>query len=184
MNRKEFDRFVRRKQEEQVAAASFDDKQQLAEWYEYVDRLYGIINEYVQHYIDSGAMRIEYKIIQINEDFSGPYEMRSMLLHIGASVVVFEPIGTMLIGSKGRVDVHGPRGTARLSLINKKFEDARQMIQVRVLHPGQAALTAEPPPKLEEIEWVWKIMAPAPLMKFITLTEDTFFDMILGVADA
>ena len=184
MNRKEFDRFVQHKQEEQAAAASFDDRKQLAEWYEYVDQLYEAVTVYVQRYINTGSIRIEYKIIQINEEFSGPYEMRSMLLHIGASVVVFEPIGTMLIGSKGRVDVRGPRGTARLSLINKKFEDARQMIQVRVSPPGQPASAAEPPPKLEEIEWVWKIMAPAPLLKFIPLTEDTFFDIILGVADA
>lgn len=184
MTRKEFDRFVQRKREEQAAIGSFDDRRELEDWYAYLDLLYININNYLKTYIENGAMHIEYRPIEINEEFSGPYEMRSMLLHIGVSVIVFKPIGTMLIGSKGRVDVHGPRGTARLGLVNKKFEDARQMIQIRVIPAGQQATAPESPPQPEKIEWEWKIMAPAPTIKFITLTEETFFDMILSIADA
>ena len=88
----------------------------------------------------------------------------------------------MLIGSKGRVDVQGPRGSARLGLINKKVTHARQLIHVRISLPGDPPPAPESSP--EKIDWAWKIITPAPEMKFIELTEDSFFDMVLGVADA
>ena len=182
MPRPDFDQFVQRKQEEEKETAAFDPKRQLAEWLHYLDALYAEVHGFLESYIDTGAARLEFTSIQLNEEFSGPYEVRQMFLHIGTSTVVFKPIGTMLIGSKGRVDVQGPRGSARLGLINKQATHAGQLIRIRVSLPGKPQPAPEPSP--EEIEWAWKIITPAPEMKFIELTEDSFFDMILGVADA
>ena len=95
-----------------------------------------------------------------------------MILKIGPARVTFKPIGTMLIGTKGRVDVEGPLGKERLSLINKRVTTARQLVPVRE--------TSDSPP----IEWVWKFITPPPEMKVIELTQEAFFDMILRVANA
>ena len=75
--------------------------------------------EFLALYIDAGSVKIDCKPLSINEEFSGPYDELSMLVYIGKSVVEFRSICTMLIGSKGRVDVVGPSGTARLSLVKK-----------------------------------------------------------------
>lgn len=184
MAKPDFDEFVQQQQKDAEKIADFDPKRQLQEWYEHLDQLYKRIHSFMERYIGSNTAYITFDEITLTEEFSGSYPIRRMLLKIGRSAITFTPLGTMLIGSKGRVDVQGPRGGARLVLINKKAESARQLITVRVSRPG------EPPPLLptvedvRKIEWAWKIATPAPQMKFLELTEEAFFDMILAVANA
>lgn len=181
MSRTDFDNFVQRKQEEEKEATAFDPKRELADWLRHLDALYAQIAEFLKSYADAGTARLELRDIELNEEFSGPYLAKQLFLRIGSSTVTFRPIGTMLIGSKGRVDVQGPRGNARLVLINKKITSARQLITVRVVEPGRPPL---PEVKSDGLEWAWKIVTPAPEMKFIDLNEEAFFDMVLSVADA
>ena len=110
MTKSEFDAFVQKQQAEADKVAGFDPKQQLQEWLDYIDLLYKKINDYMAKYIAANTASITYNDMTLTEDFSGSYSIRRMLLKIGRSTVTFTPIGTMLIGSKGRVDVQGPRG--------------------------------------------------------------------------
>jgi len=184
MNKSDFDAFVERQQAKEREEAPFDPKRQLAEWLGYLDALYKQITEFLDAYIKRDSAHIQYSEVHLNEDFSGPYTAPGMLLKIGRSTITFTPIGTMLIGSKGRVDVQGPLGTARLGLVNKKVTSARQLIQVTVTLPGQPRPAPSPPEHASNIEWAWKIITPPPEIKFIDLTQEAFFDMILSVADA
>lgn len=183
MSRKDFDHFVQRKNEEQAARA-MDNRKQLEEWLDYIDQLYEIAKKSLDKYIVNGSVKIDYKAITINEDFSGPYDVLVMVVHIGPSMVEFRPIGTMLIGSKGRVDVQGPGGIARLALVNKKVEHARDLIKVSIIVGDLPAVQKQPEKDPASIEWEWKIMTPPPQINFVTLTEETFLDMLMGVADA
>jgi hypothetical protein len=180
MARSDFDRFVQRKKNEESLSTANERKQRLDEWREYLEILYADVKKYLDPYIKGGTAKIEYHSIDLNEEFSGPYTVQQLLIRFGISTIVFRPIGTMLIGSKGRVDVHGPRGIVRLSLIDKHVTQASQLIQIRVMSSVQPDL----PPEPAKIEWVWKISSPPPQMTFTDLTEDSFFDLILSVADA
>lgn len=185
MSRKDFDSFVQRKNEEQ-AARELDDEKQLEEWIQYIDDLYNSSKKYLAKYINNGSVKIDHIPITINEDFSGPYTVMKMVVHIGPSTVEFRPLGTMLIGSKGRVDVEGPGGTARLSLVNDKVEHARDLINVSLIIADHLGGNARKQPESDPapIKWVWKIMTAPPEMNFVRLTEETFLDMLMGVADA
>lgn len=98
MSRSEFDDFVRRQQsEEQKEEASFDPKQQLAEWLAYLDALYKKITGFLETYVENGAAQIGYREIILNEDFIGDYRAKEMLLKIGRATVIFTPVGTMLV---------------------------------------------------------------------------------------
>jgi hypothetical protein len=178
----EFDDFIQRQQAKKQQASAFDVGRQLEEWREHLRTLYRTIEDYMSAYIDSGAATIEYRPFEINEEFSGTYKVDQMSLTIAPSVILFEPIGTMLIGSKGRVDVHGPHGIARLVLVNRNISEARQLIRV------SASVNGSPKPPVsqddEPIDWAWKLATPAPDMRFIDLDETMFFNMILSVADA
>ncbi len=178
-----FDEFVQRQQKEQEEEASFGPKQ-LEQWLGYLDALYEQIRGYLQTYIENGSAKIDFREIQLNEDFIGAYTAQEMHLNIGRSNVIFTPIGTMLIGTKGRVDVVGPAGRARLTLINKNVTDARQLIQVRVSGLGRGKPRPPVNRPLEEIEWVWKIVSSPPQMHFTELTQEAFFEMVLEVANA
>lgn len=184
MTNSDFDAFVKRQQSEQQKEAIFDSKQQLEQWLGYLDALYQQITAYLQTYVESGATQIEYKDKTLNEDFAGSYIAREMILKIGRATVTFTPIGTMLVGAKGRVDVQGPAGTARLVLINKLATTARSLIRVTVRTANDPPPPPPSPEAVTQIEWVWKIATPPPEMKFIELTQEAFFNMILSVANA
>ena len=184
MTRADFDDFLKRQAAEKTQPPGFDPQQQLTEWQSYLSRLYSDITKYLERYLGSGQALVKYEPVELNEDFSGPYTVSQMNLRIGGSTVRFKPIGTMLIGSKGRVDVQGPRGTARLSLINRETKSVRQAIKVRVRIVDETSTMPEPEPKAGPIDWVWKIIRSSPDVDFIELNEDSFFDMIVGVVDA
>ena len=179
----EFDDFVRRQQAKKRENNELDVGRQLEEWREYLAILYRMIEDYLAAYINNGAAAIEYRAIEINEEFSGPYKVDQMNLAIGPSTIQFKPIGTMLIGSKGRVDVQGPHGTARFVLMNRMISEPRQLIRISV----SVNVPPAPPPVSESdtpIDWAWKLATSPPDMRFIDLDEATFFNTILLVADA
>jgi hypothetical protein len=184
ISKAEFDRFVQRQQAGSEDTTSFDQKQQLQEWRHYLDVLYKQIEGYMASYVADGAAKITLGDIDLNEEFSGPYTVRQMLLEIGRSSITFKPIGTMLIGSKGRVDIQGPRGNARLALVNKNATSAHDLVRVTV--SVVSASQRPSPPKREHvrIEWAWKIIDSPPRIRFLDLTQESFFDMILSIADA
>lgn len=184
MSKTDFDAFVTRQQTEQEKEAAFDPKQQLKEWLGHLDALYKQIESYLQPYITKNTAQIVCRGIPLNEEFIGAYTAPEMILKIGRSTVTFTPIGTILIGTKGRVDVQGPAGTARLSLVNKQVSTARQLVQVTIRRPGDPPPAPPSPEAIKQIEWAWKISTPPPEMKFIELTQETFYEMILAVANA
>jgi hypothetical protein len=68
-------------------------------------------------------------------------------------------------------------------LTNKEVSNARQLIQVTVTVVGSRPPPPPPDQVKKQIEWAWKISTPPPEMKFIDLTQESFFDMILAVVD-
>lgn len=185
MSKAQFDEFVNRQQAEKTQVASIDWNRQRDEWLTYLDVLYNQIESFLKTYLSAGTVQCEYREIQLIEENIGSYTAKQMILKFGAQEVIFKPIGTLLIGAKGRVDVFGPAGQARLFLLNRKATNARSLVQVTVSVVGKGK---RPPSPVKEpsapIEWVWKIVASPPEMKFTDLTQDTFFEMILEVVNA
>jgi hypothetical protein len=176
----DFDAFVQRQQELQKQPEAFNPDRELRRWRQDLTTLYKKIEGYLKKYVDGGAAAISYAKVTLNEEFAGTYEVQKMRLSIGPSIVTFTPVGTMLIGARGRVDVQGPHGRGRLVLIGKDVTSAHQMIRVTV---SETPRSPRPHPDPGSIEWIWKISTLPPEMKFIDLTEDTFFDMILAIAN-
>jgi hypothetical protein len=183
----DFDEFVIRQQIEKAATASIDWNQQRDDWLLSLSELYARIETYLQSYRAAGQAEIEYRDIPLNEANIGSYTAQLMVLRIGLQEIQFTPIGTLLIGSKGRVDVLGPAGTSRLVLIDKKATNARSLIHIKVTTGVISASKPPPapPPTMpsEPIEWTWKIVSRPPEMRFTELTQESFFEMILEVAN-
>jgi hypothetical protein len=121
MAKTDFDDFVKRQQELSAAAEeeiSFDPEKELKHWLGQLNSLYSEVQKYLKDYISEGSISIRTENIELNEEFSGPYFAPRMIIRIGLPEIRLEPIGTMLIGSKGRVDVIGRAGTSRLILMN------------------------------------------------------------------
>lgn len=181
MSKSDFTRFVTRQQVVRQENEAFNREKRIKEWKEYLDVLYTSIREFMQPYLEDKTAEMKFADLELNEELLGIYAVQKLSLTIGGSNVTFRPIGTILIGGRGRVDVEGPRGTARLVLVNKKVTQGRQLINVSISLNGEPT----PPPKTneEKIELVWKIMSPPPEITFTDLSRDTFFDLILLIAN-
>jgi hypothetical protein len=182
MDRKDFDEFVKRQQGgTSVAAVEIDWEKERAEWLTRLDRLYSKIESFLRKYVSSGQIRYEYRTIELNEENIGSYAAKQMVLRIGRQEVNLVPIGTLLVGSKGRVDVKGPAGRAQMVLVDRRVSDPRSLIQVRVGVGGK--LPTPPSKRAREIEWEWKIVTRPPERRFIEITQQSFFDLIMEVAN-
>jgi hypothetical protein len=90
------------------------------------------------------------------------------------------PIGTLLIGAKGRVDVVGPAGRARLVLVNSIASGPTIRVTVSIGGKPEPP-TAEVEPK--EITWEWKIATSPPAIRYIELTQESLFRALMEVAN-
>ncbi len=104
-----------------------------------------------------------------------------MVLKIGRQEVNLVPVGTLLIAFKGRVDVEGPAGKAQIALVDSKASSAASLINVSV-RIGSKDLALKKP--AEPIDWAWRIVTPPPERRFIEITQETLFQLIMEVANA
>jgi hypothetical protein len=175
-----FDEFV--KSQQVPEHPEIDWNQRRDEWLQNLNDLYSRIQGFLKEYIDSGQMQFESSSIELYEENIGRYAARQVTLKIGRKQVKFQPVGTLLIGSKGRVDVVGPGVTdARLVLIDSKATHASDMVRVYVSLDGKPPIVPKDEPR--EIKWEWKMVTRPPERRFIELTQETFFQMIMEVAN-
>jgi hypothetical protein len=176
----DFGAFVKRQQAAAVEAERADWVKARNDWLGHLKELYDRTELFLADYIKAGEIKLNYRDIELNEENIGSYSARQMILKIGRQEIVMTPVGTLLIGAKGRVDVVGPAGRARLILVNSKASGPT--IKVAVSIGGEPELpTAEVEPK--EIKWEWKIATSPPTIRYIELTQESLFRALMEVAN-
>ena len=181
MDTKEFDEFVKREQEAASGTAPVDWDGQRKEWLDNLDKLYKKVESLLDKYLSSGQIQRERRPVKMNEEFIGSYVADQLVLKIGPKSVVLEPVGTMIVGSKGRVDLVGPAGKAQLLLVDSKAFGPESLIHVTI---GVGKQPPPPPPKLtREIKWEWRILTRPPGRGFVEITQQSLFQLIMEVAN-
>ena len=173
-----FKDFVQRQQQPRSGDEAIDWTKERDRWLGCLHQLYARIAEYLDEYIKGGTIKLRNSTIELNEENIGTYNAKRLVIAIGAQEIVFTPVGTRLIGSKGRVDVEGSAGNSRLVLIDKNLTYSRQTVRVSAsaFPPGGNPMRPpEPAPSPKEIEWVWKIVSRPPAMHFIELNKENSF---------
>ena len=181
VDNKDFDEFVRRQQESSAVAGAIDWDKERDQWLHYLDGLYSKIESFLSKYASSGQIKITYESVRLDEEHIGSYAARQMKLRIGRQEVVLLPIGTLLIGAKGRVDVVGPAGKAAILLVDKRASNPKSLIHVVVGVGGKSPVLPNEPQR--KIEWEWKILSRPPERRFIEITQETIFQLIMEVAN-
>jgi hypothetical protein len=174
----EFGAFVKREQTA-IAEDQVDWAKEREEWLSRLKELYERIESFLKGYIQAGQIKASYRDIELNEENIGSYNAAQMILKIGRQEITMTPVGTLLIGAKGRVEVVGPAGRTRLVLVNS--ESSGPTIKVSV-HIGKTeAPPSETAPK--ETKWAWKIATSPPIIRYIDLTQESLFQALMEVAD-
>jgi len=153
----------------------FDADARIREWLDEVEALYRQVESFLAAFTASGAIRLERRPTTLNEEFLGTYEISRLVIEIGPKQVELRPIGALIFGAHGRVDLIGPRDSRKLVLVDKAASRAR----IRVL--GEEDVEREkrnpPPPPT----WAWKF-SEGPRRDYVELDERAFKEAVLAVA--
>jgi hypothetical protein len=180
MHNKDFDEYVRRQQEIPPGGPPPDWNRERDEWLGYLNDLYKEIESFLSKYASLGQIRSRYQDIELNEEYIGSYNAKQMILRIGKQEVKLVPIGTLLIGFKGRVDVVGSSGKAQIVLVDNRVTNPRSLVHVSVGIGGKLPIVPKELPG--NIQWEWKILTRPPERRFIKVTQQTFLELIMEVA--
>lgn len=156
-----------------------DRDNKIKEWEQQLDRLYQTVETFLRSYIEEGKVRRHYGEKQLHEEFLGSYQAKSLVVEIGSNKIYFDPVGTLLIGAKGRVDMIGNYGTVKFVLVPQ--DSSGPKINVRIWSESE-----DPPPEdhLDSVaQWDWKIATSPPNIKYVELQEESFKDAIMEVSN-
>lgn len=173
-----FDNFIKQQAANKKKEEAVDWNKNLEEWISFVDELYLSIKNYLANYIKEGLVSFNIEKILISEEYIGSYQIDKLVISVGNEDVSLTPIGTLIVGSKGRVDMSGRHGTISFLLVNKlaskfgfKFQSVRLGEKPNVITPDTS------------IVWAWKILNRGPEVQFLELNEDSFRSSFLKVAN-
>lgn len=114
-NLEEFFKERRLRHEDQIREV--DWKARREKWVGALNKLYEMISTWLHPSVQNGLIKIVYEDKTITEENIGSYAIRKMKLWAGTEQVIFDPKGTILIGSYGRVDMMGDEGTIMIVLL-------------------------------------------------------------------
>jgi hypothetical protein len=114
----------------------------LLEWQENLKALYNTIELYLKPFTENNKIKITYQDVQLHEDGLGDYTVQEATITFGEKTLSLKPIGTLLIGAKGRVDLTGAYGSAKLIFADfSKFpEISTTAFQWMIPNPSKAAI--------------------------------------------
>jgi len=177
MSKKDFDDFINKQVNEKHNEKPIEWDARRDEWLEYLSNFYQKIEVFLGDYKKDEKLDFKYIEKDIFEEYIGSYSAPVLNIQLGSHKIKLEPIGTNLIGAKGRVDLIGANGKVKFVLVNKN--SLAPKIKVNVWIEG------EKPPKeddgLCENDWEWKIATPPPRIKYIDLEQDTFLGALMEV---
>lgn len=152
------------------------DKQR-DEWLGYIAQFYDTLEQWFKPYKDNNSLDYQYKVIELTEDNIGSYQTQQMLVQFAQQNLKITPVGTLLIGTKGRIDMEGARGRIQFVLADKNSHGPGVMTSY------SGALSEET--KKAEKEWGWKIVLKVSnRISFAEFDEDNFFDALMEVVNA
>ena len=179
-----FDEFVQREQQAIKIREEkpVDWEAEKDAWLRNLDKLFDMVNGFLKPYIEAGQVSISYRDIKLNEEYIGSYLAKEMLVTIGRKTVRLVPIGTLLIGSKGRVDIEGPVARAQLILLNSEVKSLSQLLHVSVSTDGKPA---SPPAskKPSQINWVWRILTRPPRREIVEISKESFLNLLTEISN-
>jgi hypothetical protein len=83
----------------------FDPIVERAWWIGALSGLYTDVEMWLEPLRQKGLVTCRKAPVQLSEEKIGTYEAEEMLLEFGPEAIVLEPIGTLIAGARGRVDV-------------------------------------------------------------------------------
>ena len=182
MTNENLEKILQSKKEKKQAEGSIDWQARRDEWIQCVNNFYGQIKSWLNSYIKKDLIKIKTIKIEITEQYIGAYVIDQMIIEMPDEKVFFTPIGALIIGAHGRIDMQGNRSVARFLLVEKKSDQPH--IEVKIYSSEDERKKDEEKTRQQvktPVEYVWKFATPPPRIKYIELNEDLFSDLFSQV---
>lgn len=152
----EFDELIRKKASELRAEAFANHvnwESRKTWWKKRLGELFCEIHQWFQPLIDEEIIQFKEEVIDLHEEQFGSYQASKLTLSIGLSNFEVVPVGSVIVGGFGRVDLIGPHGRAMLIL---------------------AAENATLPLEERQLSSKWYLVNRDNRLKLAPLSEETF----------
>lgn len=173
-----FDTFVKKQAEKAEKArkkADFNPQQEIETFNNRVEAFYNsVCNEWLKDYVVNNRIQIKRKPIEIHEELLGTYQIDAMDIIIGTYTIQLRPVGTILIGTSGRIDISYLSKRGMFVLVGKSVTGPRAIVIAKE--------DGEKMPKRKSMDQaVWKFVDRSGNMKYINVNADTFQQIILDL---
>lgn len=175
MGLKDLENFLNDEQGKADKDAEIFDKRKRT-WLRALACLYEQIENWLRE-LPSGMIKVDYEPKRISEDRLGEYQVEKMILTVRTQKATLEPIGTLIFGSRGRVDLIGKNGTIKFVLVSEDMDSPKITITMR---DGQDLSGLSRDNNSEQL-FVWKIASSPPHIRYQLLDKDSFSDAIMMV---
>jgi hypothetical protein len=168
-----FDDFVQREIDaaRKSGSSSFDWEREKEHWLRHLNDLHQRIAAFLKPYIDARQISISTSSIEIVEEHISSYLAPQLSIRIGSKTVTLEPIGTVQVGSRGRVDVTCNLERAQIILVESS--SVAQLLPSSGLGKPQASTQS-----LGDGRWVWRIVT----RDTVDFTRENFQALLVGIA--
>ena len=139
------------------------------QWLEKIDGLYAMADQLLAPYFADGKMERSTSMAEVREELLGSYMAPTFAIDLGASSVRFMPIGTILLGAPGRVDLVGMRGSVRFVLVLPAID--------RPMFIRMSLSESEPAPRSSRL-WTFR----SPIGRFLRIHQVSATARSTGVA--
>ena len=176
MTQAEFRDFVKRKSAERPD--NVDWVRRKADWLHELNALYEQMEKHLLPYTRTGEIQIERAKVQLREDYLGTYDADQLNVKIGFDKIFAKPVGTLLIGACGRVDLSGPRSTLKIVLAD--MDGSNHTVRPR---DGEVTRRSNRPfERTHAEEKGWYITTSDPHRVVFPFSKGSFLDAIMEVS--
>jgi hypothetical protein len=92
---------------ERASETSLNRTEIIDEWSRAIVRFYDQIREYLKEYLDDGSISLRsITFVSVYEESLGQYPISMMTLAAGPAIIEVKPVGRMIVGATGRVDLY------------------------------------------------------------------------------
>jgi hypothetical protein len=185
MSKLSFKEFVEQEREVETRKRSIDWEERKKFFLGRLEVLFQDVERFLHDFIESNDVQIIRKNKGIKEEYIGKYEVPVMRIKLYGKHATLIPVGTLMIGTPGRVDLVGTLESKRIILTGK--DEYRPQPPVAF-----SCSWLDEDNKLDEIgtidsrgpELVWKFITEPTKNRYIDLDKDSFLSLLQEVLDA
>ena len=126
-----FEELVRHYADKNKSAAEspVDWEERKTWWQQRVSQLFDQIYGWLKPLIDSDTITFSKQHVPLTEEALGTYEVESCTIGLQKQKLTFKPLGSVIIGGFGRIDVDGPNGNVMLILSTPDKDIPREQLR-------------------------------------------------------